>query len=233
MAAAVALQLDVAGERLRVPRDAWRLDGFRTWMTSPAFPAQGVRATFVDGEVLIDMSPESLESHNKVKTAITIDVGRIVREKDLGELYSDRMLLTHDRAGVSTEPDLCFARWQTLASGRLRPAPRATREGEFVELVGSPDLVVEILSDSSEDKDLRLLRAAYARARVPEYWIIDARGSKLRFEILRLSGRSYRAAAPSGRAQASAVLGLALRLRRTRNRVGRWSYALEASRRGR
>jgi len=229
MAARAALQVDVDRTRVRVPATAWTLDGFRAWALSADFPDEMARATFVDGEVLIDLSPESIESHNKVKTALTIDVGRIVRAGDLGEIYSDRVLLTNARAGVSTEPDLCFATWATLSAGRLRLAPRATREHEFIEIVGTPDLVVEIVSDSSEDKDLHRLRAAYARARIPEYWLVDARTERLRFEILRLAGRAFRASSSAGGWQKSGVFGLSFRLGRSRNRVGRWAYELRST----
>jgi hypothetical protein len=59
MVAAVTMQLDAQG--VRVPRTVATLAGFRAWVKSDAFPAKGVRASFVGGEVLIDMS---LESHN-------------------------------------------------------------------------------------------------------------------------------------------------------------------------
>jgi Uma2 family endonuclease len=227
-AAAAAIQVDVEGARVRIPPTAAKLAGFRAWVTSRDFPDQGVRATFVDGEVVLDMSPESIESHNKVKLAVTADVLAYVRKLDLGEVYVDGALLTNIRAGVSTEPDLCFASWETLKTARLRLKPRAGRTDEFIELVGTPDLVVEIVSDSSEDKDLRRLRSAYARAAIPEYWLIDARGDRLTFAILRLVRGKYQPA-PPGRPQRSRALGATFRLYRDRNRAGRWSYHLSTT----
>jgi Uma2 family endonuclease len=50
------------------------------------------------------------------------------------------------------------------------------------------DLVIEVLSDDRE-KDLVLKRAEYARARIPEYWIVDP-VEKL-IIVLKLSGRKY------------------------------------------
>jgi hypothetical protein len=38
------------------------------------------------------------------------------------------------------------------------------KDGGFVELQGSPDMVLEVLSASSEEKDTVLLKAAYWEA---------------------------------------------------------------------
>jgi Uma2 family endonuclease len=94
--------------------------------------------------------------------------------------------------------------------------------------VGSPDLVLEVVSDSSVRKDTQLLRAAYLAAEIQEFWLVDARGPQIRFEILHHRGNEYRAMAPSGEPQTSQVLGRRWRLSRTLNRGGRFSYRLEA-----
>jgi Uma2 family endonuclease len=209
-----------------MPPSALDHAGFRAWVTSPEFP-DGLRATFVDREVLLDMSPEALDTHNQVKRAVTRGIDNIVIAEELGELYVDGMLLTNRAAGLSTEPDLAFATWETLKQGRLRRVPRA-KKADSVELEGTPDLVVEIVSDTSVRKDTVLLRDAYAKAGVREYWLIDARGPTISFEILVLTGRAY-ARPKSGRgarSQASAVLGRLLALRRKRSRSGGWAYEL-------
>jgi Uma2 family endonuclease len=219
--------LHIEGDRLLVPASALELAGFRRWVTSEEFP-ESVRASWIGGEVFIEMSPESIDSHNKVKAAVTATLQRIADEEDLGEVYADGFLLTNERAGVSTEPDLAFAAYATLEASRLVLRPRAGRDDEWVEIEGAPDLVVEIVSDASVRKDLVRLRDAYARAGIPEYWVIDARAAEVRFEILRLDGDEYRAVAPVGHAQPSAALARSFQLTRRRNRVGRWSYRLSA-----
>ena len=222
---AAAPVLNIEGDWLRMPVSAWDHAGFRSWVSSPDFP-ESVRATFVAREVFIEMSPEKLESHNKVKTAITVALGSIVQDEDLGELYSDRALLSNAPAELSTEPDLLFASWASLESARLRRIPSA-RGDDFVELDGTPDLVVEIVSDSSERKDLKELRAAYARANIPEYWIIDARGPGLRFEILTLSNEGY-VAEPSN---VSSVFQRQFVLERETSRIGSYRYRLRSEQR--
>lgn len=37
---------------------------------------------------------------------------------------------------------------------------------------GVPDLIVEVVSPSNSEQDLEIKRKAYARAAVPEYWIV-------------------------------------------------------------
>jgi Uma2 family endonuclease len=217
--------LSIEGDRVRVPLAAFDHAGFRAWVTSADFPER-IRASYVAGEVLVEMSPESIETHNKVKTEVTVTLGYLIREADLGVLYTDGALLTNDRASLSTEPDLVFASWDTLQSGRLRFVPKSNREEDSVELVGTPDLVVEIVSDSSVRKDLVLLRDAYARAGVPEYWVIDARKDPLRFEILLLDHDLYAAREPAGGPQRSALFGRRYSLAKERDRVGGSRYRL-------
>jgi Uma2 family endonuclease len=220
--------LSIDDERVRLPRSAFAHDGFRAWVQSDRFPDKELRATFVRGEVLLEMSPESIETHNKVKTELTRVLAQIVLDRDLGELYADRALLTNEAAVLSCEPDLTFASWQALEQGRVTLVEKANRDGDFVEIVGTPDLVAEIVSDSSVRKDLTLLRDGYSRAGVAEYWVIDARGAEIEFQILQLGDGNYRASASSGERQESRVLASCFELTRTRNRVGRWRYLLEA-----
>ena len=70
--------LNIEGDRVHVPASAFELPGFRTWVKSDDFP-EGVRASWVDGEVFVEISPESIESHNKTKTAVTVGVVQVVR----------------------------------------------------------------------------------------------------------------------------------------------------------
>ena len=208
-----------------VPSDAFEHSGFRAWVKSDDFPS-GVRASFVCGEVFLEMSPESIESHNKARQEVTITIGQIARDEGLGKVYMDGALVTNEAAGLSTEPDLTFASWACLDAGRLRFVRKAGRDDDFVEIEGTPDLVVEIVSDSSAKKDLVHLRDAYRRAGIAEYWIVDARGTDLRFEILLLDQGDYRLSAPAGSPQKSSVFARTFTLSRARNRAGRFAYRL-------
>lgn len=215
-------------DRVTIPPTAFDHTGYRQWVVSDACPV-GVRTTYVTGEVLIEMSPQSGETHNKVKTAITVAIGAFVRERDLGEVYSDGMLLTHEAAGLSTEPDFCFVSWARFADGRVHLDHRAGNPSDYVELIGAPDLVVEIVSDSSVRKDTRLLPDAYGCAGVGEYWLIDARHDDIRFQIFSNTGTQLVATTDPSLPQGSQALGGHWRLTRTHNRAGRFTYELHHS----
>jgi Uma2 family endonuclease len=219
------LKICIAGFTIEVPGSAATLDGFRAWATSDQFPDHG-RISFINQEILIDMSPEELETHNKVKTAVVNTLFNLNGALDLGELYSDRALLVSSAAGLATEPDGQLVKWQTLRTRRVRLVPCKGKPGQFMELHGSPDWVLEIVSQSSVDKDARDLRTVYHRARVPEYWLIDARGASISFQILARCRGDYEAVPPQGGWYFSPVFGRHFRLERRRSRAGRWQYKL-------
>jgi hypothetical protein len=75
-------------DQLRVPMDVFELQKFRAWAHSDEFPETG-KIAFIDGEIEIDMSPEELNSHNRVKRDISTDLNVLVRHTDLGELLVD------------------------------------------------------------------------------------------------------------------------------------------------
>ena len=219
------IKIRIADFMVEVPAGAATLDGFRAWATSGQFPDRG-RFSFINQEILIDMSPEELETHNKVKTAVVSTLFNLNGALDLGELYSDGALLVSTAASLATEPDGLLVKWQTLRTRRVRLVPCKGKPGQFMELHGSPDWVLEIVSQSSVDKDARDLRTVYHRARVPEYWLIDARGASISFQILARCRGDYEAVPPQGGWYSSPVFGRHFRLERRRSRAGRWQYKL-------
>lgn len=213
-------------ETIRVPASALSLGGFRRWAKSADFPEQG-RFSFIGAELFIDMSPEELETHNKAKTAIDSRLFQLVDRRDLGQFYGDGTLVTNDEADLSTEPDGTFVSWESLESGRVRLVPREGATGQYLEIEGSPDMTLEVVSTSSVPKVTVLLKKIYFRARVREYWLIDARSDELSFQIL-VRGRSGFVAAPTrGGWQRSDVFGCSFRLERRRGRMDLWRYTLK------
>jgi Uma2 family endonuclease len=222
----IYIEMPPGGEMIEVPLSAFTFQGFRKWVRSERFPDWG-RIAFLDQEIFIDMSPEELETHNKVKTAITSAIDRLNEELDLGELFSDGAWLTESVSGVSNEADATLVKWRTYQTGKVRLKPRKDRYIDFIEIQGSPDWVLEIVSRTSVAKDTQKLRKDYFRAGIREYWLIDARGDAIDFQLLVRRPKGFVAVKPRDGWYKSRVFGRFFRLTRRRNRAGRWQYKLE------
>ena len=81
-------------------------------------------------------------------------------------------------------------------------------------------MVLEVISPSSEEKDTEIMPRLYWRAGIPEYWLIDVRGDRLDFRILRRGARGYTAVRPRGGWVKSAVFGRSFRLERRIDALG-------------
>lgn len=129
---------------LQVPFDAFTFDGFRAWAHSDGFPTT-IKATYADGSIEIDMSPEEQESHGKLKVEIVVELGRYIRAQRIGDLLVERTMLTCAKADLSTEPDILFCSWQSYRTGRVVPREWKEHSGRYVEIAGAPDLVIELI----------------------------------------------------------------------------------------
>lgn len=136
---------------------------------------------------------------------------------------SDGLLLSNFAADISGKPDCVFVSDATLASDRVRLLDGA--DGGYVELQGSPDMVLEVVSKSSERKDTIDMRQAYWDAGIREYWLVDAR-RELRFDILRHGARGYVATPKRDGWLKSAVFGKSFRLTAATNKQGHPEYTL-------
>ena len=207
-----------------VPRRAMTLEGYVEWAASEDFPETG-SISYIDGQVYIDMSPANVNSHQFLLGEVGRVLQNLVAELDLGEFYPDRSLLTNKDVELSTEPDAAFASWATLESGRLVHAP-AVKGGPLFHIVGSPDWVLEVMSPTSRRKDSRILREKYHEAGIAEYWLIDATGEEIDFQLLLHGPTGYSPVAPVGGWLASKVFPRQFRLTREHNRAGNWRYTL-------
>jgi Uma2 family endonuclease len=86
---------------------------------------------------------------------------RFVRQNQLGRIYFAPLPMRLG-AGKYREPDLLY-----ISRERRRRTDHPYAEGA--------DLVVEVVSGGEKDRerDLVIKRAEYARAGIPEYWIVD------------------------------------------------------------
>lgn len=204
------------------------LTEFRQWALSDDFPDRG-RIDYLTGRIEVDMTPEDYYSHGALKVEVIRVLGDIVKAGDLGDLRSDRTRVSNTEADLSAEPDLVFVSHETFERGRAQLTAKATGEADrYVEVVGSPDLVVEIVSDRSVKKDTERLPACYWKAGVAEYWIMDARGEELQFHIQQRGTENFDPApSDTDGFQQSAVFQQWFRLTRRRDRRGGWVFDLE------
>ena len=135
------------------------------------------------------------------------------------------MLLTNLQAGLSTEPDGMYISYEALKSGRavLEDAE------ESLEVVGVPDMVLEVVSRTSRKKDTVVLRDLYHRAGIREYWVADSRATNFSFDILQHEQATYEPA-PVGQDGwvTWRVFGRTFRLVRETDPLGMPDFRLEA-----
>jgi len=225
MAHAYAVQLE---ESLRIPAAARSFEGFRKWARSPAFPETG-RIDFLAGDLEIDMSPEDLHTHGTVKVAIASTLHTLIADGDQGEVFVDRARVVSRFAALSVEPDAVVVLWDSLRSGRVRYVPSSKKQPDrFTEIEGAPDVIIEVVSDGSVRKDTQRLPPLYARAGIPELWLVDTRKEPLRFDIHVLQdGRYVRVEPDADGWSRSERLSRVFRLTRRKTPVGTWGSRLE------
>jgi Uma2 family endonuclease len=116
------------------------------------------RIELIDGVAYVTPAPRPV--HQLIVTNLIGILLPVIRGRRLGMLYAspvDVRLSAHDLV----QPDLLF-----IARDRLSIMTD-------VAIEGPPDLVVEILSPGTRERDLGAKRDLYARAGVREYWVID------------------------------------------------------------
>ncbi|MCC6419213.1 MAG: Uma2 family endonuclease [Gemmataceae bacterium] len=134
------------------------------------------------------------------------------------------MLLSNLDAEFTCQLDGTFVSFEGLRE-RVRLIEGA-KEGHL-ELEGAPDMVLEVVSASSVQKDTVELRERYWKAGIAEYWLVDARGKRLAFDILRHTAKGYVATRRQGGWLRSAVFGRSFRLTRQDDPLGNPEYSLE------
>lgn len=164
-------QCSAAPRPTEAPRDAGRkvLLTYEDYCRTP----DGVRYELVEGD--LRMTPSPSVSHQEVsKRLIMLLVERLER-RGKGKVHHapcDVVLSQHN----VLQPDLLF-----VSKERLGILGKAAIEGP-------PDLVVEILSESTERWDRVTKRSVYARFGVRELWLVDPEAKTIEVASLVTSG---------------------------------------------
>ncbi len=208
---------------MSVPAWVVDLETFRRWADCEDFPESG-RICYLKGEVWVDMSMEQIFTHVRVKTEYATVIGRLEETEQLGMFFGDGLFLSNVPADIAVKPDGTFVSTEALQTERVRLVEG--EEGGYVELEGTPDMVLEVVSKSSVHKDTVILRQAYWEAGIREYWLVDVRRDQLLFDILRHTSKGY---VPTRKQEGwlkSAVFGKSFRLTQSTDALGHLDYTL-------
>jgi Uma2 family endonuclease len=208
----------VINEDVWIPAEVVDLESFCRWASSEGFPERG-RVSFVRGAIWVDLSMEQLYTHNAVKSAFVFAMLALLQSRPLGRYFADGIFLSNATADLGTVPDGVFVTFETLRTGRVQRVEGA--ETGYVRLDGTPDMVLEVVSDNSVQKDTVLLRQIYWLAGIPEYWLVNARGSAVHFDILKHGTKGYTATRrQAGGWLKSSVFGQAFQLTQQADPLG-------------
>jgi Uma2 family endonuclease len=199
------------------------LESFRRWADAGDFPEDG-RAWYLQGEVWIDMSKEQIFTHLAVKREFFYVLTGLVKTGNLGLFLPDGLLLSNVAADISGKPDATFVSTDSIQAKRVELVEGW--DGGFVEMEGSPDMVLEVVSASSVHKDTVVLRQAYWQAGIREYWLVDARQEPVRFDILRRTAKGYTATRKQDGWLKSVVFGKSFQFTSRLNALGHSEYML-------
>ncbi len=116
------------------------------------------KAEFINGEIIIH-SPVKM-NHNQVNGNIFMILNTYVIEKELGFVGIEKILIQCTRNDY--EPDLCYFDNKTSLKFKQEQS-----------LFPIPQLIVEVLSKSTEKRDRGIKFEDYQNHKVKEYWIVD------------------------------------------------------------
>ena len=124
-----------------------------------AWSSDEVRAEWVDGEV--EIMNAVMSDHADLTMFITLVVGNFVTLNELGKVWAEPFHVKLPRQRRRRSPDLFFA-----AKSHLN----LLEQNQFN---GAPDLIVEVVSADSQNRDRRIKFLEYQNAGVREYWLAD------------------------------------------------------------
>ena len=138
----------------------------------------------LDGELIQIPTPPT--AHQGTRRDIGIPLYAFVRGCDLGEVFFVRLDVVLSDMDV-VQPDILF-----VCTDRSHIITE-------VNIRGAPDLVIEILSPSTAQRDRTLKRTLYARHGVREYWLADTDAKNVL--VLTLEDGDYKVAGIYGEGQ--------------------------------
>lgn len=149
------------------------------------FPEDGKRHELIDGEHY--MTPSPSEKHQRVSMNLSRLLSNYLQNNPKGRIYHAPFDVVLSDLDV-VQPDLLFV-----------SAIRAALIAEKC-IQGAPDLVIEILSETTRKVDEIIKRKLYERHGVGEYWIVDPELENVKVYRRSAQGGYVRAAEPASEA---------------------------------
>lgn len=129
-----------------------------SWRDVQQMPDDGHRREAIGGELYVTAAASS--RHQEISATLAASLHAILVRQGHGRLFHAPGV-EFPGTGEGVQPDLVFV---TRARSKVV-------EADWIR--GAPDLVVEILSPSTEERDRGVKLKLYRRQGVPEYWIVD------------------------------------------------------------
>ena len=123
------------------------------------FPDDGQRHELIDGEHYVTPSPNI--RHQDISGRLYLLIGNWLNTHRLGRLFHAPLDVRFSMFDV-VEPDLLYVSKERAAD---------LLAGQHV--MGAPDLVVEIASPSTRQRDETIKRRLFENSAVVEYWVVD------------------------------------------------------------
>ena len=158
---------------------------------------EGDRRELIEGDFFITPVPNI--RHQAISRNLGLRLWELVRSHGLGQVFLAPTDVVLSPESV-VQPDILFVSNE--------------RRGIITEanVSGAPDLVVEILSPSTAERDRELKRTLYARYGVREYWIVDPEDSSVEVMALEEAGFVSARRYTSGQVESPLLPGLAIPL---------------------
>lgn len=205
----------------RLPSAVHDYESFRKWAREDR--PEKSRVGYYAGLIWADLSMEQLYSHGAAKGAIFAALFSLF-DGSKGRVMPDGSQVSIPSVELTTIPDAIFVSYSSFESGRVQEIGGA--QTGYVELEGPPDMILEVVSDSSVHKDTEMLPEVYAHGGVTEFWRVDARKEEVVFEILRLEGDRYIEIEPNQGWLYSSIFEQHFRLLRNTDGRGRPVFSL-------
>jgi Uma2 family endonuclease len=123
------------------------------------FPDDGKRHELIDGEHYVTPSPNV--RHQQIQGDVFAMIWNYLEAHPIGRVFTSRLDVVFSRFDV-VEPDIMYVSHE-----------RAKTVLTTANVQGAPDLVIEIGSPSTRQRDETIKRHLDERSGVSEYWVVD------------------------------------------------------------